>query len=86
MSEPTTGDWQDPQDPQDPAPDAAVHEPAPDPVEPTGHPLIDEALGRLDHLPEREIGSHPEEFDAIHRVLREALANAGRDRAAPESP
>jgi hypothetical protein len=83
MSEPTTGDWQDP---QDPAADAAVDVPAPDAIEPTGHPLIDEALGRLAHLPERDIGSHPEEFDAIHRVLRESLANAGRDRAAPESP
>jgi hypothetical protein len=57
----------------------------PDPVELTGHAAIDEALERLDRLVEREITSHPEEFDAIHRVLRESLANAGRDGDIPES-
>lgn len=58
---------------------------APEPVESTGHPEIDEALERLDRLDDREITSHPEEFDAIHRVLRESLANAGRDGDIPES-
>lgn len=55
-------------------------------AEPTGHPRIDEALERLDGLDELEITSHPEEFDAIHRVLRESLANAGRDEDLPDSP
>lgn len=55
-------------------------------AEPTGHPRIDEALERLDGLDELEITTHPEEFDAIHRVLRESLANAGRDEDALEMP
>jgi hypothetical protein len=58
---------------------------APEPVESTGHPDIDEALERLGRLNDLEITSHPEEFDAIHRVLRESLANAGRDGDIPES-
>jgi hypothetical protein len=58
---------------------------APEPVESTGHAVIDEALERLDRLDDLEITAHPEEFDAIHRVLRESLANAGRDGDIPES-
>jgi hypothetical protein len=45
----------------------------------TGHPAIDEALERLDRVDELDLSLHPEEFDAIHGVLRESLANAGRD-------
>ena len=56
-----------------------------EPVESTGHADIDTALERLDRLGDLEITSHPEEFDAIHRVLRESLANAGRDGDIPES-
>ena len=56
-----------------------------EPIEATGHADIDEALVRLDRLAGLEITSHPEEFDAIHRVLRESLANAGRDGDIPES-
>ncbi len=56
------------------------------PIEPTGHARIDEALERLDGIAGRDITSHPEEFDAIHRVLRESLAHAGRDEDVPESP
>ncbi|MGA8987671.1 hypothetical protein [Aeromicrobium sp.] len=55
-------------------------------IVPTGHLQIDEALGRLDGISAREITSHPEEFDAIHRVLRESLADAGRDEGVAESP
>ena len=55
-------------------------------VTPTGHPAIDEALERLDRLDDLEITTHPEEFDAIHGVLRESLANAGRDEVLPDSP
>ncbi|MCW2824071.1 MAG: hypothetical protein JWQ91_988 [Aeromicrobium sp.] len=55
-------------------------------VEPTGHAQIDAALERLDRLADLEITSHPEEFDAIHGVLRESLANAGRDGIALDSP
>ncbi|KAA1399332.1 hypothetical protein [Aeromicrobium ginsengisoli] len=57
-----------------------------EPIEPTGHVAIDEALERLARLNDLEITSHPQEFDAIHRVLRESLANAGRDGDLPESP
>jgi len=70
-------------------PDAIEHEQidqaATEPIEPTGHVAIDEALERLDRLDDLGITSHPEEFDAIHRVLRESLANAGRDGDLPES-
>jgi hypothetical protein len=52
----------------------------------TGHAAIDEALERLDRIDDLDISQHPEEFDAIHGVLRESLANAGRDGTAPESP
>ncbi|MEJ7635545.1 hypothetical protein [Aeromicrobium sp.] len=52
-------------------------------AESTGDPRIDEALERLDGLGERDITDHPAEFDAIHRVLRESLANAGRDGDLP---
>lgn len=51
----------------------------------TGHPQIDEALARLQRLGDLDITAHPEEFDAIHGVLRESLANAGRDGADVES-
>lgn len=52
----------------------------------TGHPRIDEALERLNGLDDLEITQHPDEFDSIHRVLRESLASAGRDGDAPDSP
>lgn len=55
-------------------------------VELTGHPQIDEALGRLQRLDDLDITAHPDEFDAIHGVLRESLANAGRDGVDLESP
>lgn len=57
-----------------------------DVVESTGHPRIDEALTRLDSLDDLDINDHPEQFDAIHQALREALASAGRDGDASEHP
>ncbi len=63
----------------------AAAEPSPEPVV-TGHEAIDRALERLDGLDGLDITHHPEEFDAIHGVLRESLAHAGRDGTAPESP
>ena len=54
--------------------------------EPTGHARIDEALERLEGLDDLDISLHPEEFDAIHGVLRESLANAGRDGIDLEAP
>jgi hypothetical protein len=53
---------------------------------PTGHAAIDEALERLDRLDQLDLSLHPEEFDAIHGVLRESLANAGRDGTGLETP
>lgn len=86
MSDPSTNSGTGPPDGfQDETTDANVDVPTTS-AEPTGHPRIDEALERLDGLDEREITMHPEEFDAIHRVLRESLANAGRDGDLPESP
>jgi hypothetical protein len=55
------------------------------PTPSTGHPAIDEALKRLEHLDDVDLSLHPEQFDAIHGVLRESLANAGRDGADVES-
>lgn len=60
-----------------------------DAVPMTGHASIDEALQRLERLREIDVSLHPEEFDAVHTVLRESLANAGResrDGIAAESP
>jgi hypothetical protein len=54
-------------------------------IEATGHPQIDAALERLHGLDGLDITAHPEEFDAIHGVLRESLANAGRDGVDPVS-
>ena len=51
----------------------------------TGHAAIDEALERLSRIDDLDLSLHPEEFDAVHGVLRESLANAGRDGVAPES-
>lgn len=51
----------------------------------TGHARIDDALSRLDGLGDLEITRHPDEFDAIHLVLRESLADAGRDGDAPDA-
>ncbi|MEV7396494.1 hypothetical protein [Aeromicrobium sp. NPDC092404] len=79
MSEPSTSPATDASDHLD---DDAV---AATTLESTGHADIDAALERLDRLDDLEITSHPEEFDGIHRVLRESLANAGRDGDAPES-
>ena len=50
----------------------------------TGHPRIDDALERLEGLDELDISAHPEVFDTIHGVLRESLANAGRDEGTPD--
>jgi hypothetical protein len=65
--------------------DDVVDEVVAEPVEPTGHAAIDAALERLDGLDDLDISAHPAEFDAIHRVLRESLANAGRDGDVTES-
>ena len=65
-----------PDEPTTPEPDAT-------PLR-TGHARIDEAVARLDGLDDLEITAHPEEFDAIHQVLRESLANAGRDGDVPD--
>jgi hypothetical protein len=51
----------------------------------TGHAAIDEALQRLARIDDLDLSFHPEEFDAVHGVLRESLANAGRDGVAPAS-
>ena len=42
-----------------------------------GHPGLEEALRRLDGLDELDVEHHPQAFDAVHRALREALAEAG---------
>ena len=68
------------------APDTTVGEASATDVRSTGHPAIDEALERLDRLDDLEISGHPDEFDAIHGVLRESLANAGRDGVVLDSP
>jgi len=54
-------------------PEAASRQPA------TGNAVIDEALMRLDRLQDLEVTEHPEQFDAIHRVLRESLTGSSAD-------
>ena len=41
-----------------------------------GHPGLEDALRRLDALDDVDLDQHPAEFDAIHRALRAALADA----------
>jgi hypothetical protein len=53
-------------------------------VEPTGHRRIDDALERLEMLDTLPLSAHPEEFDALHQVLRASLASAGRDEDVTE--
>lgn len=43
-----------------------------------GHPELLDALDRLEQVPDLDPARRPEELDAIHQVLRQALANAGR--------
>lgn len=50
-----------------------------------GHPGLEDALRRLDALDEIDLEQHPAEFDAIHRALRAALADAGQDQV-PDGP
>jgi len=50
-----------------------------------GHPGLEDALRRLDALDEVDLEQHPAEFDAIHRALRAALADAGQEQA-PDEP
>lgn len=71
--------------PEDEIHDPAIDDVVPEPAEATGHADIDGALERLHRLDDLDITSHPQEFDAIHRALRESLANAGRDGDVPES-
>ena len=52
----------------------------------TGDPVIDAALDRLVSLDSRPVHEHPAEFEQIHKVLREALASAGRDVPTVEAP
>lgn len=66
--------------------DDAEHATKTQAIEHTGHQRIDEALGRLQRLDDLEITDHPEQFDAIHGVLRASLANAGRDDVALDTP
>lgn len=37
---------------------------------------------RVEQLEQRDLAHRPEELDAVHRTLREALANAGRPAGA----
>ena len=46
-----------------------------------GHPGLEDALRRLDALDDVDLEQHPAEFDAIHRALRAALADAGQEQA-----
>lgn len=48
-----------------------------------GRPELLGVLERLDALDRVDLAHRPAELDAVHRVLREALANAGREDAAP---
>jgi hypothetical protein len=50
-----------------------------------GHPGLEDALRRLDALDDVDLEQHPAEFDAIHRALRAALADAGQEQA-PDGP
>lgn len=44
----------------------------------SGHRGLEDALVRLDSLDDLDLEHQPAEFDAIHRALRAALADAGQ--------
>ncbi len=45
-----------------------------EPTEPAAVQHIEDALGRLDGLPERPVAEHADAFDELHAVLVEALS------------
>jgi hypothetical protein len=61
--------------------------PATGPVRPaavrTGDQRVDEAIVSLAVLDGRPVAEHPAVYEAVHAVLRDALADAGSDAAAP---
>ncbi len=48
-------------------------------------PRVDDALARLDELPQRPVAEHVELFDDVQRRLREALEEASGEPAADRS-
>jgi hypothetical protein len=60
--------------------------PAPGPARSaTGDTRVDEALARLDDLPELPVAEHPAVFEYVHERLTEALGDLDvRDPAGPE--
>jgi hypothetical protein len=46
-----------------------------------GDPRVDDAVARLEELPERPVGEHAEVFDDIHQQLRGALEEAAVEPA-----
>ncbi len=54
-----------------------------EPVETTGHPIVDEVVASMRDLTQRPVEEHVAIFESAHEKLRAALANAG-DR--PDGP
>ncbi|MFF1822498.1 hypothetical protein ACFVWG_34670 [Kribbella sp. NPDC058245] len=62
----------------EPAEDEPVQdEPAQDE---SGHPLVEEVMGRLDDLREKPVGEHAEVYADLHERLQTALVEADSDQ------
>ncbi|GAA0602066.1 hypothetical protein HPO96_27880 [Kribbella sandramycini] len=47
----------------------------------SGHPLVEEVMGRLDDLRERPVGEHAEVYADLHERLQTALVEADSDQS-----
>ena len=51
------------------------------PVEPTGHPAVDDVIASLSDLESRSVAEHVAVFESAHDRLRGALSEAASDPA-----
>jgi len=68
------------EDVDDEAGDAPGENAAPEPVESTGHPAVDEVLRSLESLGEIPVDEHVPVFEQAHDELRRTLQGAGDDQ------
>ena len=57
----------------DPGVDEAPDADAPEPIEATGEPRVDEALRRLSELGDLPVSEHPPVFERVHASLVDVL-------------
>ena len=63
-------------------PDGSADDTGAGPVQPTGHPVVDDVVASLAGLEDRPVSEHVGVFESAHDRLRGALADAGDDGSA----